>query len=43
TYALAGQVLSKKLNVPFLYHFELLGTSDDVINVKTILNNFWEK
>ncbi|WP_337896232.1 class Ib ribonucleoside-diphosphate reductase assembly flavoprotein NrdI [Mesomycoplasma ovipneumoniae] len=43
TYALAGPVLSKKLNVPFLYHFELLGTSDDVINVKTILNNFWEK
>ncbi|WP_434336927.1 class Ib ribonucleoside-diphosphate reductase assembly flavoprotein NrdI [Mesomycoplasma conjunctivae] len=43
TFALAGTILSKKLNVPFLYQFELLGTSDDVKNMQEILNNFWKK
>lgn len=41
TYALAGSIISKKLNVPFLYSFELLGTNEDVIKVREILKNFW--
>lgn len=42
TFCLAGIVLSKKLNVPLLYQFELLGTNYDVENLKEILNKFWE-
>ncbi|AJC49926.1 class Ib ribonucleoside-diphosphate reductase assembly flavoprotein NrdI [Mycoplasma flocculare] len=41
TFALAGSVISKKLNVPFLYSFELLGTNDDVVKVREILKDFW--
>lgn len=33
-YAYAGTVISKKCEVPFLYKFELAGTSEDVRNVK---------
>ncbi|MBG0730610.1 class Ib ribonucleoside-diphosphate reductase assembly flavoprotein NrdI [Mycoplasma sp. 'Moose RK'] len=41
TFGLAGTILSKKLQVPFLYQFELLGTKTDVFEVKKILKNFW--
>lgn len=41
TFGLAGTILSKKLKVPFLYQFELLGTETDVFEVKKILKNFW--
>ncbi|ASP27867.1 ribonucleotide reductase [Spiroplasma corruscae] len=43
SFAIAGPILSKKLKVPLLYQFELLGTSNDVITLKKILNNFWNK
>lgn len=43
TFAIAGPIISKKLAVPLLYQFELLGTIYDVSNVKQILKNFWEK
>lgn len=43
TFAIAGTILSKKLNVPLLYQFELLGTNEDVLKVKNILENFFEK
>lgn len=43
TFCLAGIIISKKVNVPLLYQFELLGTLEDVLNVKRILNEFWEK
>ncbi len=43
TFCLAGIIISKKLNVPLLYQFELLGTSDDVIKLNNILKNFWGK
>lgn len=42
TFAIAGPIISKKLNVPLLYQFELLGTKSDVENIKNILINFWE-
>ncbi|VEU69362.1 ribonucleotide reductase stimulatory protein [Mycoplasmopsis californica] len=43
TFALAGPILSKKLNVPLLYQFELRGTNDDVTRVRQILTDFWGK
>lgn len=43
TFALAGPILSKKLQVPLLYQFELLGTKADVEQVNKILINFWKE
>lgn len=43
TFAIAGPIISNKLQIPFLYQFELLGTQFDVENVKNILNNFFDK
>lgn len=41
SYGLAGQVVSQKCAVPLLYRFELLGTDEDVENVKQGLERFW--
>lgn len=41
-YCIAGYVISRKLGVPFLYKYELLGTPDDVINVRKGLEEFWQ-
>ena len=39
-YCTAGNLISAKCKVPFLYRFELLGTPDDVDNVRNgIINN----
>lgn len=43
TYGLAGDVISQKCQVPYLYRFELLGTEDDVANVKHGLERFWTR
>lgn len=43
TFCLAGIIISKKLNIPLLYQFELLGTNEDVKNIDKILKEFWEK
>ncbi|QBQ08175.1 ribonucleotide reductase [Spiroplasma gladiatoris] len=43
TYAIAGPIISKKLQVPLLYQFELLGTEHDLIEIKNILINFWKE
>ncbi|ATZ18225.1 class Ib ribonucleoside-diphosphate reductase assembly flavoprotein NrdI [Mesoplasma melaleucae] len=43
TFAMAGPILSKKLNVPLLYQFELLGTQEDVNKINEILKDFWGK
>lgn len=40
TFAIAGPILSKKLNVPLLYQFELLGTKEDVEKIQNIIKNF---
>ncbi|AUB31160.1 class Ib ribonucleoside-diphosphate reductase assembly flavoprotein NrdI [Spiroplasma floricola] len=42
TFAIAGPIISRKLKVPFLYQFELLGTKHDVNTVRKILNDLWE-
>ncbi|MCV9967154.1 class Ib ribonucleoside-diphosphate reductase assembly flavoprotein NrdI [Pararhizobium sp. BT-229] len=41
TYGLAGDVISRKCQVPYLYRFELLGTQEDVANVRNGLERFW--
>lgn len=43
TYGLAGDVISKKCGVPYLYRFELLGTEEDVANVRHGLERFWTR
>lgn len=41
TFGLAGDVISQKCQVPYLYRFELLGTDEDVANVRNGLERFW--
>ncbi|WOC14935.1 class Ib ribonucleoside-diphosphate reductase assembly flavoprotein NrdI [Pseudochrobactrum sp. MP213Fo] len=41
TYGIAGNVISEKCQVPFLYRYELAGTEEDVINVQVGLQKFW--
>ncbi|WP_112811163.1 class Ib ribonucleoside-diphosphate reductase assembly flavoprotein NrdI [Ensifer sp.] len=41
TYGIAGDVISAKCQVPYLYRFELLGTDEDVANVKDGMERFW--
>ena len=38
----AGDVVSRKCGVPFLYRFELMGTVEDVEAVRAGLNDFWK-
>lgn len=40
-YCLAGDIISRKCEVPFLYRFELLGTGEDVVKAKHGLERFW--
>ena len=42
-FGLAGDIISKKCGVPYLYRFELLGTREDVDNVKQGLDRFWTR
>ncbi len=37
----SGDVISGKLEVPYLYRFELMGTQEDVIRVREGLEEFW--
>ena len=39
----AGNVISRKCAVPYLYRFELMGTTDDVFAVRAGLENFWKE
>ncbi|ARO31895.1 MULTISPECIES: class Ib ribonucleoside-diphosphate reductase assembly flavoprotein NrdI [unclassified Rhizobium] len=43
TYGIAGDVISKKCQVPYLYRFELLGTAEDIANVKDGMGRFWTR
>ena len=38
----AGDVVSRKCEVPFLYRFELMGTAEDVEAVRAGLADFWK-
>ncbi|MFD4366430.1 class Ib ribonucleoside-diphosphate reductase assembly flavoprotein NrdI [Rhodococcus sp. NPDC058521] len=42
SYCFAGDVISQKCQVPYLYRFELMGTSEDVERVRAGLRQFWE-
>ncbi|MDO5672734.1 MAG: class Ib ribonucleoside-diphosphate reductase assembly flavoprotein NrdI [Actinomycetaceae bacterium] len=42
-YCIAGDIVGVKLNVPHMYKFELLGTSEDVETVRKGLEEFWQK
>ncbi|TMV85878.1 class Ib ribonucleoside-diphosphate reductase assembly flavoprotein NrdI [Thioclava sp. BHET1] len=41
TFAMAGQVIAQKCNVPVLYRFELAGTDIDIARVRDGLQTFW--
>lgn len=41
TFALAGQVIAAKCNVPVLYRFELAGTETDIARIRDGLTKFW--
>ena len=40
-YCIAGQIVAQKCSVPYLYGFELLGTSEDITKVREGLRQFW--
>lgn len=42
-FALAGDIVSQKCAVQLLYRFELLGTEEDVANVRQGLGRFWTR
>jgi protein involved in ribonucleotide reduction len=42
-YCYAGDVVSRKCDVPYLYRFELMGTEDDVAAVRAGLAEFWKE
>jgi protein involved in ribonucleotide reduction len=39
----AGDVVSRKCKVPYLYRFELMGTVEDVQSVRAGLEKFWKE
>ncbi|MGP1930627.1 MAG: class Ib ribonucleoside-diphosphate reductase assembly flavoprotein NrdI [Arsenophonus sp. ET-YP4-MAG3] len=43
TYAIAGNIISAKCQVPLLYRFELLGTEWDLQQVRQRLEKFWQQ
>ncbi|MCS0460931.1 MULTISPECIES: class Ib ribonucleoside-diphosphate reductase assembly flavoprotein NrdI [Rhizobium] len=43
TFGIAGDIISAKCQVPYLYRFELLGTAADVDNVRRGLERFWTR
>jgi protein involved in ribonucleotide reduction len=42
-YCMAGDIVAAKCNVPHLYRFELMGTSEDVQRVQQGLEEFWTR
>lgn len=42
-FGLAGNIISAKCQVPYLYRFELLGTDEDIGNVKDGMERFWTR
>ncbi|MGV8873676.1 MAG: class Ib ribonucleoside-diphosphate reductase assembly flavoprotein NrdI [Rhodococcus sp. (in: high G+C Gram-positive bacteria)] len=43
SFCFAGDVISQKCAVPYLYRFELMGTPEDVLRVREGLEDFWER
>ncbi|MBZ6729785.1 class Ib ribonucleoside-diphosphate reductase assembly flavoprotein NrdI [Klebsiella grimontii] len=42
-YGRAGDVIKQKCGVPYLYRFELMGTPQDVDNVRKGVSEFWQR
>ncbi|MCU5773896.1 class Ib ribonucleoside-diphosphate reductase assembly flavoprotein NrdI [Erwiniaceae bacterium BAC15a-03b] len=42
-FCMAGDIIAQKCQVPYLYRFELLGTADDIANVKAGVTQFWQQ
>ncbi|MDR2218457.1 MAG: class Ib ribonucleoside-diphosphate reductase assembly flavoprotein NrdI [Yokenella regensburgei] len=42
-YALAGDVIAKKCQVPFVWRFELMGTQHDIDSVRKGVSEFWQR
>ena len=42
-YCIAGDIISAKCQVPYLYAFELLGTAEDAARVRDGLGRFWQR
>lgn len=42
-YCLAGDIIARKCQVPYLYRFELMGTPDDIANVYKGVTQFWQR
>ncbi|KOC87558.1 class Ib ribonucleoside-diphosphate reductase assembly flavoprotein NrdI [Winslowiella iniecta] len=42
-FCMAGDIIAQKCQVPYLYRFELLGTADDIANVKSGVTQFWQQ
>ncbi|NLU82023.1 class Ib ribonucleoside-diphosphate reductase assembly flavoprotein NrdI [Rhodococcus sp. HNM0569] len=42
SFGMAGDIISQKCQVPYLYRFELMGTPEDVDRVREGLEQFWE-
>jgi protein involved in ribonucleotide reduction len=39
----AGDVIAQKCQVPYLYRFELIGTDQDIENVRKGVSEFWQR
>ena len=39
----AGDIIAHKCQVPFLYRFELMGTVQDIDNVRKGVSEFWQR
>ncbi|MFY0635238.1 MAG: class Ib ribonucleoside-diphosphate reductase assembly flavoprotein NrdI [Vannielia sp.] len=42
TFAMAGDVIAAKCNVPVLYRFELAGTETDIARIRAGLEKLWD-
>ncbi|EIV6646202.1 class Ib ribonucleoside-diphosphate reductase assembly flavoprotein NrdI [Klebsiella aerogenes] len=42
-YGRAGEVIAQKCGVPYLYRFELMGTQQDIDNVRKGVSEFWQR
>ncbi|BBV29566.1 class Ib ribonucleoside-diphosphate reductase assembly flavoprotein NrdI [Citrobacter cronae] len=42
-YGRAGEVISQKCGVPWLWRFELMGTQSDIDNVRQGVSEFWQR
>ncbi|MEN9713738.1 MAG: hypothetical protein RLZZ164_402, partial [Actinomycetota bacterium] len=42
SYGLAGDIVSQKLGVPLIQRIEIMGTPEDITQLKERLNQLWE-